>query len=45
MDTLVLIVRYGLLVALAVEAVLIGRAFLGLVRAKALATSPAPVEE
>ncbi len=45
METFALIVRYGFLVALAIEAVIVGRAFLGLMREKALATRPAPAEE
>ncbi len=39
MDTLVLVLRYGFLVALAVEAALIGRALFGMLREKARAAS------
>ena len=39
MDTLVLVLRYGFLVALVVEAALIGRALFGMLREKARAAS------
>jgi hypothetical protein len=39
METFALLVRYGFLVALIVEAVILGRAFFGMLRAKAM---PAP---
>ncbi|MFQ3660783.1 MAG: hypothetical protein SNJ69_00170 [Chloroflexaceae bacterium] len=45
MYTVALIVRYGFLIALAVEAVLIARAFLGLMREKAMASATPPAEE
>lgn len=45
MYTVALVVRYGFLVALAVEAVLIGRAFLGLMREKAMTAVTPPAEE
>lgn len=45
MYTLALIVRYGFLVALAIEAILIARAFLGLMREKATAAATPPAEE
>ncbi len=44
METFALIVRYSFLVALLVEAVLIGRAFFGLLREKARAAA-APAGE
>lgn len=37
MDTLSFVIRYGFLVALLVEAVLLGRAFFGMLREKAVA--------
>lgn len=44
MDTFATIVRYGFLVALLVEAALIGRAFFGMLREKARAAA-APAGE
>jgi hypothetical protein len=37
METLAFVIRYGFLVALIVEAVLLGRAFFGMLREKAVA--------
>lgn len=37
METFALVVRYGFLVALLVEAVILGRAFFGMLREKAVA--------
>ncbi len=45
METFATIVRYGFLAALAIEAVLIVRALIGLLREKARAASPAPAAE
>lgn len=50
MDTLALVLRYGFLVALLVEAALIGRALFALLREKARSAppggaDPAPAEE
>lgn len=53
MDTLAIVLRYGFLAALLVEAVLLGRAFLGMLREKAVgsptgqasAEDAAPAEE
>lgn len=42
MDTLALVLRYGFLVALLVEAVLIGRALFAMLREKAVAQRPSP---
>jgi hypothetical protein len=44
MDILLYLLKYGFLVALTVEAVLIGRALVGMVRAKARAAAPQPQE-
>jgi hypothetical protein len=45
METLIYILKYGFLVALGVEVVLIGRALVGMVREKArAAAAPAPQE-
>jgi hypothetical protein len=41
MDTFATILRYGFLVALLVEALLVGRAFFAMLREKARAAAPA----
>jgi hypothetical protein len=45
MDTIIFILKYGFLIALAVEAALIGRALVGMVREKARAAAAPPAEE
>ncbi|MFV9503171.1 MAG: hypothetical protein AB4911_01255 [Oscillochloridaceae bacterium umkhey_bin13] len=47
METLAFVVRYGFVLALVIEAVVLGRAMFGLLRAKAGTPAPvtAPVEE
>lgn len=45
METLALILRYGFLAALLIEAVLVGRALLAMLREKARAPEAAPAEE
>jgi hypothetical protein len=45
MDTFALLLRYGFLAALLIEALLVGRALLALLREKARAAAAAPAEE
>jgi hypothetical protein len=45
MDTLALLLRYGFLAALLIEALLVGRALLAMLREKARASAAAPAEE
>ena len=45
MDTLALLLRYGFLAALLIEAVFVGRALLAMLREKARASATAPTEE
>jgi hypothetical protein len=45
MDTLALLLRYGFLAALLIEAVLVGRALLAMLREKARAAATAKAEE
>lgn len=45
MDTFTTVLRYGFLLALAVEALLLGRAFWGLLREKATAPPAAPADQ
>ena len=45
MDTLALLLRYGFLAALLIEALLVGRALLAMLRERARASAAAPAEE
>jgi hypothetical protein len=45
MEILIYILKYGFLVALVVEAALIGRALVGMVREKARAAAAPPAQE
>lgn len=44
MDTLSFVVRYGFVLALVIEAAILGRAFLAMLLQKAKAPVPVPVE-
>ncbi len=45
METIIFILKYGFLIALTIEAVLVGRALVGMVREKARAAEAPPPQE